>query len=153
MKLYTNNDWLYKMYITNDLSQQSIAKICGVNQSLIHKYLIRFNIPCRKFCGRPGIHCHLWRGGKYKTTQGYIYILNRNHLRAIKNYVPEQILIVEKYLNRLLTKQEAVHHINEIKDDNRIENLYLFLNESEHQRYHQNLRKGNVLPITKSNLF
>ena len=155
MKQYKNYNWLYKMYITNDLSQKSIAKICGVNQSMIHRFLVRFNIPRRKFCGRSGKLCSRYKGGVIKTSQGYIHILSHNHPR-VKNkkykYVPQQILIVEKYLNRYLSLEESVHHINGIKDDNRIENLYLFPNEAEHQRYHQNFRLGNCQPITKSNL-
>ena len=153
MKLYKNREWLYKMYIDNDLSQQSIAKICGVNQSIIHRKLVSFDIPRRKFYGQKGIHSHLWKGGRIKTTQGYIHILNHTHPnKNCRSYVPEQVLVVEKHLNRILSKAEAVHHINEIRDDNRIENLYLFPNESAHQRYHMKFRRGSGLPITKSNL-
>ena len=153
MKLYTDRNWLYRMYIENDLSQNSIAKLCDVNQTIIHRALVHFDIPRRKFCGRSGIHCHLWKGGRTKTTQGYIHIHLFGHPRTnCRGYVPEQILIVEKHLNRFLTKTESVHHINEIKDDNRIENLYLFSSESTHQHYHQKLRKHTGLPITKSNL-
>lgn len=154
MKQYINRDWLYTMYITNNLSQQNIAKLCGVNQSLIHRHLVRFNIPTRKFCGRAGKYCSRWKGGRYKNTQGYILILQKGHLRTNESihYVPEQILVAEKYLNRYLTKQETIHHINKIKDDNRLENLYLFSNESEHQRYHRNLYLNKIKPITKSNL-
>jgi hypothetical protein len=153
MKQYTNRDWLYKMYVENDLSQKSIAKLCGINQSIISRSLSKFGIPTRKFCGRSGIHCHLYKGGRVKTTQGYIHILNKEHPRSnCRHYVPEQILVVEKHLGRFLSKKETIHHINEIKDDNQIENLYLFLSEKEHQRYHQNLRRENIQPITKSNL-
>jgi len=153
MKLYKNRDWLYTMYVDKDLSQREIAKLCDINQSIIHRALVRFSIPRRKFCGRSGIHCHLYKGGKSRTTQGYIHILLKGHPRTnCKNYVPEQVLVVEKHLGRYLSKENAIHHINEIKDDNRIENLYLFPSESEHQRYHQKFRKGTMPLITKSNL-
>ncbi len=156
MKQYTNRDWLYKMYVTNELSIESISKICDVCVSLIHRYLVRFEIPRRRFCGKSGIKCGKWKGGRTVTTSGYIYIYQEGHPRARKKpyapYVPEQILMVEKHLGRLLKKEEVVHHINEIKNDNRIENLYLFPSESDHQRYHQKLRRGSGEPITKSNL-
>lgn len=153
MKQYTNRNWLYKMYVDFGLSQKSIAKICGINQSIISRKLTYFHIPTRKFCGRAGIYCPRWKGGRIKTTQGYIHILNRTHPRSnCRHYVPEQILEVEKYLKRFLSKKEAVHHINGIKDDNRIKNLYLFTNEIKHQRYHRNLHLGKISPITKSNL-
>lgn len=153
MKLYKNRDWLYKMYVENDLSQKSIADLCGVNQSIIHRNLVKFGIPRHKFCGRSGLHCHLWKGGRIKSSQGYILVRNSEHLRAdCRGYVPEQILIAEQTYGIPLSKREAVHHINFIKDDNRVENLYIFPSESHHQRYHQKFRKGSTLPITTSNI-
>ena len=153
MKNYLNPDWLQVKYIDENISQNNIAKLCNVDQSTIHKYLLRFNIPTRNFCGRSGSLSSRWKGGRFKTTQGYIHILSPGHPRAYKyrQYVPEQILVVEKHLNRYLSKEEAIHHINEIKDDNRLENLYLFPNEAEHQRYHQNFRFNKVPQIIESN--
>lgn len=42
--------------------------------------------------------------------------------------------VMEQYLGRKLRKKERVHHINEIKTDNRIENLKLYKNNSEHMK-------------------
>ena len=73
---------------------------------------------------------HNWKDGKYKNN-GYIFILKPNHsfCNAL-GYVREHRLVVEKQIGRLLKPKERVHHINEIKDDNRIENLMLFKNQS-----------------------
>ncbi len=72
-----------------------------------------------------------WKGG-YKYCNGYKLIYKPEHLNAKKNYVSEHRYVMEKYLKRLLKQEEQVHHINMIKDDNRIENLRLYSSNSEH---------------------
>lgn len=78
-----------------------------------------------------------WKGGKYKRISGYIMILKPNHPNCnSQGYVLESRLVMEKHLDRYLEPEEVVHHINRIKDDNRIENLKLFKNNVIHLKHH-----------------
>ena len=100
-----------------------------------------------KYCGEKGGG---WTGGIRKHTCGYILIYMPEHPNAMNKAVFEHRLVIEMMLGRYLTNEETVHHINEIKTDNRIKNLYLFPTSSKHTSYHQNLK--NNKPITKSNI-
>ena len=77
-----------------------------------------------------------WKGGKSKK-EGYIVVWCPNHPHAKNGYVLEHRLIMEAHLGRTLKPTEVVHHINQITDDNRIENLMLFANNGIHRNYHK----------------
>lgn len=89
----------------------------------------------------------------YIDDRGYIRVYMPDHKHASKGYVLEHRLIVEEHIGRELEPHETVHHINEIKTDNRIGNLYL-CSPTEHVQIHnraakwtqearRNVRKGN----------
>lgn len=67
--------------------------------------------------------------------RGYIRISNPEY-DGSKGYSYEHRLVVELLIGRELSSDECVHHINEIKTDNRLENLFLTTN-SEHSVIHR----------------
>lgn len=82
--------------------------------------------------GNTGEKSPAWKGGTTKTSQGYIEQRTAPYSKKLQHR-----LVMEKHLGRKLVGKECVHHMNEIKDDNHIENLHLCANESEHRSFHK----------------
>jgi len=100
---------------------------------------------CDKYCyqeWRKDIRNHPhWKGGK-------VYMLNYEFTKITEHpfanqegYIKTSRLVMEKYLGRYLDPEETIHHIDGDVTNNRIENLMLFPNKSEHQIYHWQIRK------------
>lgn len=93
----------------------------------------------KKLMGRKGKENPNWKGERKLVASGYIYVYSPNHPHKTgDNRVFEHRLIVEKYLKRYLTKKERGHHVNGIKNDNRIENLMGFSSSNSHKAFHRN---------------
>jgi len=82
-----------------------------------------------------------WKGGRI-IQQGHVCIKMPEYHSANSNgYVQRSHYIMEQKLGRHLKRGEIIHHINEIKTDDRPENLQLLKNISEHNKIHKNFSK------------
>ena len=61
-------------------------------------------------------------------SNGYVLVkISEPHPRASKGWIREHILVMEGKVGRHLLPGENVHHINGVRDDNRPENLELWV--------------------------
>ena len=99
---------------------------------------------------RRGEQANAWKGGRHPDPHGYIRItIPRDHPFAemaqsdgTSLRILEHRLVMAEAIGRLLTPAEVVHHRNERKDDNRLENLLLLKSKAEHARLHALLSQG-----------
>lgn len=85
-----------------------------------------------------------WKGGVVNHASGYIWEYCPNHPFANNQYVLQHRLVMERYIKRFLYPYEVVHHINENRKDNRIENLQLLSNRGEHNTIHKKCNQNNI---------
>lgn len=78
----------------------------------------------------------MWNIEKVVSKGDYNYAVVKEHPNATKHgYVLEHRVIMENHLGRVLNTNEVVHHVNEDKKDNRLENLQL-MHVGEHESFH-----------------
>lgn len=94
--------------------------------------------------GIPGLkreNAYNWKGGR-SLTRGYVRIYIPEHPNNCDGYVFEHRLVMEKHLGKYLNRKEVVHHINGIRNDNRIENLKLLSSNGKHIKLHPREDRG-----------
>lgn len=83
------------------------------------------------------------KNGRIIRGRGYVLLLRHEHPHAMSDgYVREHRLVMEEFLGRYLEPKEVVHHINNNRADNRLENLILFASDAEHLAWHREARQG-----------
>lgn len=135
-KILENKEWLLEQMRTKTAKQ--IAAEYSLSNAVVlywaHKHgiintqrseAVKDALQKRYPDGRRGSDHPNWKGGR-RIQRGYVYLYVPDHPRAGKRgAVQEHRLIMEQHLGRYLEPDEIVHHLNGIKDDNRLENLQL----------------------------
>lgn len=133
---FKNADEILKDY-ESGMTQSEIAEKYGSYQGVVCKSMKRLGIKARKRGNhKKGDKNNGWKGGKH-TSRGYVYIYYPDHPNATigRVYIAEHVLVMSQHLGRPLTKEEVVHHIDLIKDNNTIDNLAL-TNNFTHKTWH-----------------
>lgn len=80
---------------------------------------------------------------------GYVYLLRPDHPRADKRgYVKRAWLVWEENTGHIVTPPEIVHHKNEVRKDDKFDNLKLLANKKAHRLEHGG-RIGGIRVVTK----
>lgn len=129
-----SGQWWYRMG-PSGIRTRAQVKVCGHCGEDYVNFMPRSKFCCRRCAGMQmsnlrtypngpdDIH---WRGGR-KRDHGYVRLWKPDHPRCdSKGYFMEHRLVMEQKLGRLLERHEQVHHLNGIRDDNRVENLELW---------------------------
>lgn len=137
-------------------SRLELSRIFKVSEGVIRNRLIKNNVSLRNikeafvYIDQSREKSNKWNGGKIKNGDGYILIYKPEHPRAVSgNYVYEHHLIWEEANGKLLPSNWVIHHINGIKDDNRIENLAA-MSKSEHSKILRVIKK-RIISLEKEN--
>lgn len=108
-----------------------IGILVGKSRKTISRVFKKHNLHIRtKSENQLGEKNNAFNGNPIYNKDGYVEIWDG------EKRVLEHRYVMEKHLGRSLSSEELVHHINEIKDDNRIENLKIVYS-STHQTEHK----------------
>jgi predicted XRE-type DNA-binding protein len=111
-----------------DMSQQQISRTLGMSQAVVSRILLAAGRPTA--IRRSGSAHGSWKGGIIRAAGGYLSELvppddPMASMRTRMGYVLQHRLVVARAIGRPLDPSETVHHINGVRDDNRLENLQL----------------------------
>lgn len=97
------------------------TKSCGCLQREISSKIMSERIR------NTGPRHHNWKGGRFQSNHGYVFILDRQHENSNHlGYVLEHVKVMSKIIGRPMLPKETIHHKNGIRNDNRPENLELW---------------------------
>jgi hypothetical protein len=100
----------------------------------------------KRMKGKKGPQSIGWKNGRYME-KGYVRIYGPSHpFCNNKGYILEHRLVIERQINRFLKPGEEGHHNNQVRNDNRAENLMAFRSKAAHVSF----ENGN--PINPSDI-
>lgn len=155
-------DTIVKMYLELNMCLRELGELLNCSTSEVHAILRRAGVKTRGAGDYPRTEAQLdaarkngfkaghavsietrrkisemnRKNGTWRSSRGYVIVYAPEHPYANKSLgVAQHRLVMEAHLGRYLEPDEVVHHINHIKDDNRLENLCL-MTKREHSELH-----------------
>jgi hypothetical protein len=132
-------DEIFRLYQEEKMNCPQIGLALGLNPKGVWAFLkasgiaMRSKSEAKALCVLKSSQSPCWKGGL--RPDGYAV---RSEIRGGKkvNILQHREKAAE-YIGRPLIDVEVVHHCNEIKSDNRPENLWVFACQADHARFHK----------------
>ena len=127
------------LYINQEMSLRQISQLFNCSRDKIKNVLINNAIEIRPF------NYHKYYDKRSGIKENIPYRIDAvGYYR--KGKIRQHRSIMEKHLNRQLTSEEIVHHIDRNRLNNSIENLFVFPSNSIHRLYHNKYFIENMTP-------
>ena len=141
-KPYTHKEWLMTQYVENERSMADIGEECGVSAATILKWLRRHELKTRS----ANDHQKKSPASFVTVPRGYERVSAKHNNEPKYAYV-HQLVAIAKGANPhdVFGGGNVVHHRNEIKWDNRPDNLEV-MTQSEHRSHHATKQHENNTP-------
>jgi hypothetical protein len=159
-KLRENIESIEDMYLNQHLTMKEIGHIFGVTRQAVYKtfkhYDIptvtaeRFSVPC-DYCNKEFETTRkVWKSSMTHYCSQGCYHAHRSSItpfegRPNKHGMRIARKVMEIHLKRPLKDGEVVHHEDKDNTNNHIDNLILFVSQSEHLRYHHQKRIASLI--------
>lgn len=114
---------LRDLYEVQALPLKEVAERVGCSTVTLWKYLALRGISPRTRQEVQRVRHDKGVNGRRVDARGYVVITVRSD--GFTRRIPEHRYVVEQFIGRRLLPSESVHHINGVRDDNRLENLQL----------------------------
>lgn len=122
------------------ITSADLAREKGITNAAVHQQMRVHGVKLRDGRTYPD---GTWKGSPrgrqvIRLTSGYRMVYKPDHPHCDKSgRVMEHRLVMEDHIGRFLDPVEVVHHMNHVRDDNRIENLMLLPNQRAHSQLHR----------------
>lgn len=135
----------------------SACPSCGVTKwTQLYRYNLGEYLRCRKCAARYSSHYgndhHNWKGG-FTRDDGYVVIRilpnDDYYSMSYSGSIFEHRYIVARSLGRCLSGKEIVHHLNGVRDDNRLENLALVVRGNHEHQTLLKLAQSRILELER----
>lgn len=130
-------DWpveqMRQWYEVEGKTVEQIGQLLGGRSGkLVNKVCKKHGFRMRRRGPKDGPEHTGWKGGRKPDKDGYILVYAPEHPHAANGYVREHRLVVEQLIGRYLLKTEVVHHKDDNRQNNHIDNLQLFASNADH---------------------